>query len=110
MTIGEEVSWLVSERYGTKNGRALTNVLANKVTINLKMFGAFVEHIIVGNVSCTGAVIVKNGGLQIVNVHFKQKSTKANDFSSSDGKSTIFDFSRGAGDNRLLPAYNYWNP
>ena len=70
MTLGKDISKLVSRGDGEQLEISFLEKLASDVAVNLNMFGAFVEDIIMSNVNSTTVVTVNRsvGGLRSTHV------------------------------------------
>jgi len=62
MSLGENISRLISRRNRKKMNNAVCNMLSNEMTINLNMFDAIMKDIIVNNLNGTLIVTMERGG------------------------------------------------
>ena len=64
-------------------------MLASDVAVDLNMFGAFVEDIIMSNVDSTTIVTIKRSGSGLRSIHVSQEPTKPNKLASGVGKGLL---------------------
>ena len=79
-------------------------MLASDVAVNLNMFGAFTEDIIMSNVDSTMIITIKRSGSGLWSIHVSQEPAKPNKLASGVGKGTILSLSTGMGNHILLLA------
>ena len=82
----------------------MLEVLTNKVTVELNVFGTCMKYIIVGNDNGTAIVTMKRNTDRLRRTHVNQKPTKPNKFKHGISKSTIFYFGTRMDNNSLLLA------
>ena len=79
-------------------------MLASDVAVNLNMFGAFVEDIIMSNANSTTIVTIKRSGSGLWSIHVNQEPAKPDKLESGVGKGTILSLSTGMRNQILLLA------
>ena len=79
-------------------------MLASDVAVDLNMFGAFMEDIIMSNVDSTMIITIKRSGSGLWSIHVSQEPAKPNQLASGVGKGTILSLSTGMGNHILLLA------
>ena len=104
MSLGKNISRLVSRGDGEQLEISFLEMLASDVVVDLNMLGAFVEDIIVSNVDSTTIVIIKRNGSGLWSIHVSQEPAKPNKLASGVGKGTILCLSTGMGNHILLLA------
>ena len=104
MSLGKDISRLVSRGDGEQLEISFLEMLTSDVTVDLNMLGAFVEDIIMSNVDSTTIVIIKRSGSGLRSIHVSQEPAKPNKLASGVGKGTILCLSTGTGNHILLLA------
>ena len=104
MSLGKDISRLVSRRDGEQLEISFLEMLASDVAVDLNMLGAFVEDIIMSNVDSTTIVTIKRSDSRLRSIHVSQEPAKPNKLASGVGKSTILCLSTGTGNHILLLA------
>ena len=104
MSLGKDISRLVNKGDGEQLEISFLEMLASDVAVDLNMFGAFVEYIIMSNVNSTTIVIIKSSGSGLWSIHVSQELAKSNKLASGFGKGTILYLSIGTGNHILLLA------
>ena len=102
MSLGEDISRLVSKGDGEQLEIAFLEMLENDVAVNLNVFGAFMEDIIISNIDSTMIVIIKRSVSGLWSIHVNQKLAKPDKLASGVGKGTILSLSTGTGNYILL--------
>ena len=69
MSLGEDISRLVSKGDGEQLEIAFLKMLASDVTVDLNVLGAFMEDIIMSNVDSTTIVTIKRSGSGLWSIH-----------------------------------------
>ena len=77
-------------------------MLASDVAINLNVFGAFMEDIVMSNVDSTMIIIIKRSGSRLWSIHVSQKPSKLDKLTGGVSKSTILSLDTGTGNYVLL--------
>ena len=104
MSLGKDISKLVSREDGEQLEISFLEMLASDVAVDLNMLGAFVEDIIMSNVDNTTIVTIKRSGSGLRSIHVSQEPAKPNNLTSGVGKGTILCLSTGTGNHILLLA------
>ena len=104
VTLGEDISKLVSRRDGEQLEIAFLEMLASDVAVDLNVLGAFMEDIIMSNVDSTTIVTIKRSGSWLWSIHVSQELAKPDKLASGVGKGTILRLSTGTGNYILLLA------
>ena len=78
------------------------DMLANKMTINLNMFGAIMKNIIVSNLNGTLIVTVERGRSRGRNTHISKEPAKPEKNLRKISKSSVFSFGARAGSEGLF--------
>ncbi|KAL5799933.1 hypothetical protein ACOSQ3_033030 [Xanthoceras sorbifolium] len=102
--LGEGISRLVSRGDGEQLENAFIEMLASDVAVDLNVFGAFMEDIIMSNVDSTTIVIVKRSGSWLWSIHISQELAKPDKLAGGVGRGKILSLSTGTGNNILLLA------
>ena len=97
MSLGKDISRLVSRGDGEQLEISFLEMLASDVTVDLNMLGAFVEDIIMSNVDSTTIVTIKRSSSGLWSIHVSQELAKPNNLASGVGKGTILSLSIGTG-------------
>ena len=97
MSLGKDVSRLVSRGDGEQLEISFLEMLASDVAIDLNMLGAFMEDIIMSNVDSTTIVTIKRNGSGLWSIHVSQEPAKPNKLASGVDKGTILSLSTGTG-------------
>ena len=69
MSLGEDISRLVSRGDGEQLEIAFLEILASDVAVDLNVLGAFMEDIIMSNVDSTTIVTIKRSGSGLWSIH-----------------------------------------
>ena len=104
MSLGKDISRLVSRGDGEQLEISFLEMLASDVVVDLNMLGAFVEDIIMSNIDNTTIVTIKRNDSGLWSIHVSQKPTKLDKLASGVGKGTILSLSTGTGNHILLLA------
>ena len=104
MSLGKNISRLVSRGDGEQLEISFLEMLASNVAVDLNMLGTFVEDIIMSDVDSTTIVTIKRSGSGLRSIHVSQEPAKPNKFASGVGKGTILCLSTGMGNHILLLA------
>ena len=104
MSLGKNISRLVSRGDGEQLEISFLEMLASDVAVDLNMLGAFVEDIIISNVDSTTIVTIKRSGSGLRSIHVSQEPAKPNKFASGVSKGMILCLSTGMGNHILLLA------
>ena len=104
MSLGKDISRLVSRGDGEQLEISFLEMLASDVAVDLNMLGAFVEDIIMSNVDSTTIVTIKRSGSGLRSIHVSQEPVKPDKLSSGVGNGTILSLSTGTRNNILLLA------
>ena len=104
MSLGKDISRLVSREDGEQLEISFLEMLASDVAVDLNMLGAFMEDIIMSNVDSTTIVTIKRSDSRLWSIHVSQEPAKPNKLASGVGKSTILCLSTGTGNHILLLA------
>ena len=104
MSLGKDINKLVSRGDGEQLEISFLEMLVSDVAVNLNMFGAFVEDIIMSNVDSTTIVTIKRSGSGLWSIHVNQEPAKPDKLESGVGKGTILSLSTGMRNHILLLA------
>ena len=104
VSLVKDINRLVSKEDGEQLKISFLEMLANDVAVDLNMFGAFVEDIIMSNVDSTMIVTIKRSGSGLRSIHVSQEPVKPNKPASGVGKGVILCLSTGTGNHILLLA------
>ena len=104
VTLGEDISRLVSRGDGEQLKIAFLEMLASDAAIDLNVLGAFMEDIIMSNVDSTTIVTIKRSGRGLWSIHVSQEPAKRDKIACGVGKGMILSLSIGTGNNILLLA------
>ena len=104
VTLGEDISRLVSRRDGEQLEIAFLEMLASDAAIDLNVLGVFMEDIIMSNVDSTTIVTIKRSGRWLWSIHVSQEPVKLDKLTCGVGKGMILSLSIGTGNNILLLA------
>ena len=102
MSLRKDISKLVSRGDGEQLEISFLEMLASDVAVDLNMFGAFVEDIIISNVDSTTIVTIKRSGSGLWSIHVSQEPAKPNKLASGVNKGMILYLSIGMGNHILL--------
>ena len=102
MSLGKDISRLVSRGDGEQLEISFLEMLASDVAVDLNMLGTFVEDIIMSDVDSTTIVTIKRSGSGLRSIHVSQELAKPNKLASGVGKGTILCLSTGTGNHILL--------
>ena len=69
MNFSEDVSWLIGRQDGNESNRVTSDMLTNKMTINLDMLCPFMKNVIVGNLNSTSIITADGGGKVLSDSH-----------------------------------------
>ena len=104
MSLGKDISRLVSKRDGEQLEISFLEMLTSDVAVNLNMLGPFMEDIIMSNVDSTTIVTIKRSGSGFWSIHVSQEPAKPDKLADGVGKGTILSLSTGTGNHILLLA------
>ena len=104
MSLGEDISKLVSRGDGEQFEISFIDMLASDVAVDLNMLGAFMEDIIMSNVDSTTIVTIKRSGSGLWSIHVSQEPTKPDKLAGDVNKGTILSLSTGTGNHIMLLA------
>ena len=104
MSLGEDISRLVSRGDGEQLEISFLEMLASDVVVNLNVLGAFMEDIIMSNVNNTTIVTIKRSDSRLWSIHVSQEPVKPDKLASGVGKGTILSLSTGMRNHILLLA------
>ena len=104
VSLGEDISRLVSRGDGEQLEISFLEMLANDVAVELNMLGAFVEDIIMSNVDSTTIVTIKRNGSGLWSIHVSQEPAKPDKLAGGVDKGMILCLSTGTGNHILLLA------
>ena len=90
-----DISYLEIRRYVWKRYHLIFQGVANRMTINLNMFGAFMENGIDGNLNNTCVINMKWGRSGLRKPKLLKKTAQPYNFRTSSRQSTILGLSRG---------------
>ena len=76
MSLGKDISRLVSRGDGERLKISFLEMLASDVAVNLNMLSAFMEDIIMSNVNSTTIVTIKRSGSGLWSIHVSQEPAK----------------------------------
>ena len=102
MSLGEDISRLVSKGDGEQLDISFLEMLASEVAVDLNVLGVFMEDIIMSNVDSTTIVIIKRSSSGLWSIHVSQEPAKPDKLVNGVGKSTILNLSTGTGNHILL--------
>ena len=89
VSLGEDISKLVSRGDGEQLEISSLEMLASDVAVDFNVLGAFKEDIIMSNVDSTTIVTIKRSGSGLWSIHVNQEPAKPNKLTSGVGKGTI---------------------
>ena len=95
MSLGKDISRLVSRGDGEQLEISFLEMLASDVAVDINMLGAFMEDIIMSNVDSTTIVTIKRSGSGLWSIYVSQEPAKPNKLASGVGKGTILSLSIG---------------
>ena len=104
MSLGEDISRLVSRGDEEQLQIPFLEMLASDVAVNLNVLDAFMEDIIMSNVDSTMIVTIKRSGSRLWSIHVSQEPAKLDKLTSGVGKGTILSLSTRTGNHILLLA------
>ena len=104
MSLGKNISRLVSRGDGEQLEISFLEMLASDVAVDLNVLGAFVEDIIMSNVDSTTIVTIKRSGSGSWSIHVSYEPVKPDKLTSGVGKGTILNLNTGTGNYILLLA------
>ena len=104
MSLGEDISRLVSREDGEQLEISFLEMLASDVAVDLNMLDTFVEDIIMSNVDSTTIVTIKNSGNGLWSIHVSQELAKPDKLVGGVSKGSILSLSTGMGNHILLLA------
>ena len=102
MSLGEDISRLVSRGDGEQLEIVFLEMLASDVAVDLNVLGAFMEDIIMSNVDSTTIVTIKRSGSGLRSIHVSQEPMKPNKLTSGVGNGTILSLNSGTENHILL--------
>ena len=104
MSLGEDISRLVSRGDGEQLEIAFLEMLVSDVVVDLNVLGVFMENIIMSNVDSTATVTIKRSGSGLWSIHVSQEPAKLDKLVGGVGKGTILSLSTRTGNNIMLLA------
>ena len=104
VSLGEDISKLVSRGDGEQLEIAFLEMLASDVVVDLNVLGAFMEDIILSNVDSTMIVTIKRSGSGLWSIYVSQEPAKPDKLTGGVSKGTILSLSPGMGNHILLLA------
>ena len=104
VSLGEDISKLVSRGDGEQFEIAFLEMLASDVAVDLNMLGVFMEDIIMSNIDSTTIVTIKRSGSGLWSIHVSQEPVKPHKLAGGVSKSMILSLSTGMGNHILLLA------
>ena len=104
MSLGEDISRLLSKRDGEQLEIAFLEMLASDVAVNLNVLSVFIEDIVMSNVDSTTIITIKRSGNGQWSIHVSQEPSKPDKLTSGVGKSMILSLGTGTGNHVLLLA------
>ena len=104
VSLGEEISRLVSRGDGEQLEISFLEMLASDVTDDLNVLCAFMEDIIMSNVDNTTIVTIKRSGNGLWSIHVSQEPAKPNKLANGVSKGMILSLSIGMENHILLLA------
>ena len=104
MSLGEDISKLVSRGDGEQLEIAFLEMLASDVAVDLNVLGVFMEDIIMSNIDSTMIVTIKRSGSGWWSIHVNQEPAKPDKLTGGVGKDTILSLNTGTGNHILLLA------
>ena len=104
VSLGEDISKLVSRGDGEQFEIAFLEMLASDVVVDLNVLGVFMEDIIMSNIDSTTIVTIKRSGSGLWSIHVSQEPAKPDKLAGGVSKSTILSLSTGTGNHILLLA------
>ena len=93
MSLGEDISRLVSKGDGEQLEIAFLEMLESDVAVNLNVFGAFIEDIIMSNMDSTTIVTIKRRGSGLWSIYVSQELVKPDKLTGGVSKGTILSLS-----------------
>ena len=104
VSLGEDISRLVSRGDGEQLEIVFLEMLTCDVTVDLNVLGAFMEDIIMSNVDSTTIVTIKRSGGGFWSIHVSQELVKPDKHAGNVDKGTILSLSTGMGNHIMLLA------
>ena len=104
VSLGEDISRLVSKGDGEQLEIAFLEMLASDVAVDLNVLGTLMEEIIMSNVDSTTIVIIKRSGSGLWSIYVSQELVKLNKHAGGVSKGTILSLSFGTRNHTLLLA------
>ncbi|GMP60350.1 hypothetical protein CsSME_00023252 [Camellia sinensis var. sinensis] len=104
MSFGEDISRLINRRDRMEMDSTTSDVLTNKMAVNLNVLGAIMKNIIVSNLKSTVIVTKEVSSTRGGNTHVSKKPTKPEKLLSSISQSTVFGLGTGTSSKRLFLA------
>ena len=101
MSLGEDISRLVSRGDGEQLEIAFLEMLAGDVAVNLNLLSVFMEDIIMSNVDSTTIVTIKRNDSGLWSIHASQEPVKLDKLVGGVGKGMILNLGTRTG-NRIL--------
>ena len=105
VTLGEDISRLVSRRDGEQLEIAFLEMLASDVAVNLIVLGAFMEDIIMSNVDSTTIVTIRRSGSGLWSIRVSQEPAKPDKLACGVGKNTILSLNTRTRNNTPTSCY-----
>ena len=93
VSLGEDISKLVSRGDGEQLKISFLEMLASDVAVDFNVLGAFMEDIIMSNVDSTTIVTIKRSGSGLWSIHVSQELAKPDKLASGVSKGTILSLS-----------------
>ena len=104
VSLGEDISRLVSRGDREQLEIVFLEMLASDVAVDLNVLGAFMEDIIISNIDSTVIVTIKRSGSGLWSIHVNQEPTKPDKLAGGVGKGTILSHNTRTGNHILLLA------
>ena len=104
MSLGEDISRLISKGDGEQFEISFLEMLSNDVAVDLNVLSAFIEDIIMSNVDSTTIVTIKKSGSGLWSIYVSQELAKPDKLAGGVGKGTILSPSTGTRNHILLLA------
>ena len=94
-SFSEDIVYLENWRYVRKRYHLIFQGVANRMTINLSMFGAFMENMIGSNLNSTSIINMKWGRDDMRKPKLFEKTAQPYNFRTNSRHGTILDLSEG---------------
>ena len=102
MSLGEDISRLVSRGDGEQLEIAFLEMMASDVAFNFNVLDVFIEDIIMSNVDSTTIVTIKRSGSGLWSIHVSQEPAKPNKLAGGVDKGMILNLNTRTGNHILL--------